>query len=207
MFDHPTSSRNMLKSDKNIFGAAFIKNLQDGDEACFNQLFEYFAAKIYNFAFSYLKDKTETEELVQIVFVKFWEKKEKLSASENVKGYLFKIAVNSLYDFIRSKKRLHVFQSILDDSIQIGSNSTWDEVVSRDLIEQYQELLKQMPEKRRLIFEMSRNEGKSHQEIATQLGISIRTVENQIHRGVAFLKSNLQANQYLLVLFVSLFVD
>ncbi len=178
--------------------------LREGSKDAFRILYDRYGAKIYRFALGYLKSEQDAEELVQDVFLKFWTKRDLLNASGNIRAYLYKVAVNSIYDFIRRKNLELAFQEFVNGQPN-EDDSTWEEVVYNDLAAQLDQLMAQMPEQRRKIFKMSKEKGLSNDEIAESLGLSKRTVENQIYRGTAFLKEKLNHNSILSVLFFCLF--
>ncbi len=180
------------------------KFLREGSKDAFRVLYDRYGIKIHRFAFGYLKSEEEAEELVQDVFLKLWDKRHLLNDSGNIKSYLYKVAVNTIYDFIRRKNLEQAFQEFATGRTE-EADHTWDEVVYNDMMAQIDRLMEQMPEQRRKIFKMSKEEGLSHDEIAETLGLSKRTVENQVYRATTFLRDKLKRNSVLAVLFISLF--
>ncbi|POY35101.1 RNA polymerase subunit sigma-70 [Solitalea longa] len=174
---------------------------RDFDEAMFKELFDLYASRIYKFGNSYLKSSLDAEELVQDVFVRVWNKRQELDLSKNIQSYIFKIAVNLIYDQLRKRKlekmhaELSVFQQTEED------DSTWNKLALNDLQSQLNTLVAQMPEQRRQVFTMSRFDGLSYDEIAQQLNISKRTVENQVYRAMAFLKEHIDSRYILYIAF------
>ena len=178
-----------------------VEQLRGGSKEAFRILFDAVGPKIHAFAFSYLKNEADAEELLQEVFLKLWEIRATLDSSKNIKSFLFKICINLIYDFIRRK---NVEQAYLDYSGTNNSssvNSTWDEVVYSDMLNNLQQLVVSMPEQRQRIFRMSKEEGLSNEEIASQLDLSRRTVENQLYRAVSFLKEKLGTGSIPALLF------
>ncbi len=178
--------------------------LREGSKDAFHILYNRYGAKIHRFALGYLKSEQDAEELVQDVFLKLWTKRDSLNISGNIRAYLYKVAVNSIYDFIRRKNLELAFQEFGNGHTD-ENNGTWDEVVYNDLAAQLNQLMAQMPEQRRKVFRMSKEKGLSNDEIAESLGLSKRTVENQIYRATAFLKDKLKQNSVLSLLFFYLF--
>jgi RNA polymerase sigma-70 factor (family 1) len=181
-----------------------IRLLGEGSKEAFHLLYVRYGSKIRKFARSYLKQEQDSEELVQDVFLKLWDKKEMLDSLGNLRAFIYKIAVNSIYDFIRRK---NIEQAFLDYS-KAGtevSDQTWDEVVFKDMLFHVTQLIKKMPDQRRKIFIMSKKEGLSNDEIAEALHLSKRTVENQLYRATSFLKKNMSLNSASSALFFYLF--
>ena len=178
--------------------------LREGSKDSFRILYNRYGTKINHFARSYLKSEHDAEELVQDVFLKLWDKREVLDSSKNIRAFIYKIAINSIYDFIRRK---NIEQAYFDYSNgkQDIADSTWHEVVYNDMLAQINRLIEQMPEQRRKIFQMNKEEGLSNDEIAKTLGLSKRTVENQLYRATIFMKKNLNPESLLSLLFFCLF--
>ena len=193
-----------LRISSDIQDQELIPLLREGSKDAFRVLYDRYGAKIHRFAFSYLKSEHDAEELIQDVFLKLWAKRDSLNVNGNVRAYLYKVAVNSIYDFIRRKNLELAFQEFAGGKTDEVDN-TWDEVVYNDLAAQLDQLMSQMPAQRRKIFKMSKEKGLSNDEIAESLGLSKRTVENQIYRATAFLKDNLKQNSVLSLLFFFLF--
>lgn len=181
-----------------------VCRLREGSKDAFRTLYDRYGLKIHRFAFSYLKSEHDAEELVQEVFLKLWDKKAMLDSSLNIRSFIFKIAVNTIYDFIRRKNVEKAFHDFTLGNVEYA-NETWHEVVYNDMLGQIQGLIEKMPSQRQKIFNLSKEQGLTNDEIAESLGLSKRTVENQIYRATAFLKKNLNLDSSIAVLFFYLF--
>jgi RNA polymerase sigma-70 factor (ECF subfamily) len=104
---------NSIKNNDN----QIIEQLKAGSKDEFLCLYDAYGPKIHAFSLSYLKNVADAEELLQEVFLKLWEVRDKLDSSKNIKSFLFKICINLIYDFIRRK---NIEQTYLDYS---GSNN------------------------------------------------------------------------------------
>ena len=168
-----------------------IEQLKVGSKEAFRLLFDTIGPKIHAFAMSYLKNEVDAEELLQEVFLKLWEVRATLDSSKNIKSFLFKICINLIYDFIRRK---NIEQAYLDYS---GKNhpaygeSTWHDVIYNDMLNNLHQVVAAMPVQRQRIFKLSKEENLTTKEIAEQLNLSRRTVENQLYRAISFLKEKL----------------
>ncbi len=178
-----------------------IVNLKAGQKKAFGELFELYGSKIYRFALAYLKCKPDAEELMQDVFLKVWENRQNLDPSRNVKAYIFKIAVNCVYDFIRKKNIEKAFLDCTKENFLPGAKSLWHEVIWNDMLSRLNDLVMKMPEQRQLIFLLSREEGLSNGEIAKKLNLSKRTVENQLYRATQYLREHFNTDTLFLFLF------
>ena len=178
-----------------------VEQLKAGSKDAFRFLFDTLGPKIHAFAMSYLKNNADAEELLQEVFLKLWDIRTTLDSSKNIKSFLFKICINLVYDFIRRK---NIEQAYLDYSGQNNPSiidNTWHEVIYNDMLNNLQQLVATMPEKRQQIFRLSREDGLSNEEIAKQLDLSKRTVENQLYKALSFLKEALGTGSVSALLF------
>ena len=181
------------------------KLIKEGNKSAYERLFKEYAPKIYHFSLSYLHNVADSEELVQDVFLKIWEKREMLDQSGNLKAFIYKVAINTIYDFIRRKNVEYAFKDYVEAHADNSSTNTWHEVIYNEMQGQLNNLIEQFPEQRKKIFKMSKQEGLTNDEIAKELNLSKRTVENQLYRAIAFLKENLKNESLTALLFFYLF--
>ncbi len=179
--------------------------IKAGDKEAFEALFKKFSKRIYYFSISYLKNENDAEEIVQELFIRIWNKRANLDQAKNIKAYLFKIAVNIIYDYIRHKNIEDAFKEYAKVNFDISSNETWHQVAFDDMKIKMDKLVSMMPQQRRKIFLMSREDGLSNEEIAHKIGVSKRTVENHLYRAISFLKEHFAENSLYSLLFLYLF--
>lgn len=189
---------------KNTTDAKLTYLIKTGEKEAFQELFERYAPRIYQFSFSYLKNKADAEGLVQDVFLILWEKRETLDQSKNIKAFIFKLAVNTIYDFIRRKNIEGAYKDFASANFEPQPDSTWHQVIFDEMLGKLDVLVKQMPTERQKIFRLSRENGLTNDEIASKLNLSRRTVENQLYRAIAFLKKHFRNDSLFALLFLSL---
>ncbi len=182
-----------------------VRDLKKGNSIAFNTLFYTYSSKLYHFALSYLKSNAEAEELVQEVFLKIWEKKETFKEEYQFSSYLFTIAYNYIRKYFRSKALLNKYLELTspDDQKAALVSPDVDYLSLKRLVDQ---LIKEMPEKRKLVFQKSRWEGKNVKTIAQEMKISQRTVENHLNLALKFLKQHLKNENTAGLLFFWLFL-
>jgi RNA polymerase sigma-70 factor (ECF subfamily) len=181
--------------------------IQKDDQVAFYNLYERYCRRLYGFVFRYIKQKEDAEEIVQEVFVKIWESRNKIDAYSSFESFLFTIAYNTTISLLRKrtseKKYLEHLQSLqhpddLPDLI--------DEIHFNELNERVQLLLNELTPRQKEIYHLSREEGLSHDEIAKKLDISVNTVKKHMVNTLAFLKSQIDSNLSINLLFAYLFL-
>lgn len=182
-----------------------VRNLSKGNLLAFNTLYNEYSGRLYRFAYGYLKSEPEAEELVQEVFTIIWEKRADLKEELSFKSFLFTIAFNIIRKHFRTKAYLsdYLKAEISDDlDMQTSHKITYD-----SLYQYINELVNQLPGRRKEIFIKSRFEGLSIKEIAEKLKISHKTVENQLTDALKFIRTNLNRENIPVILFFILFIS
>lgn len=177
------------------------------DESAFELLYERHSRQLLSFAASYLPDFFDAEEIVQSLFVELWEKREQIDPSRFSKSYLYRIAVNKVFNLLKQqvveKKYLQYLSELETDT----ANETERKIYREELAGIVEQLLMKLPEQQRKIFYMSRWDGLSHKEIADRLQISVRTVENQVYRAFKYIRENIQTDYFILFLISDLLIS
>ena len=175
-------------------------------------LYKQYWEKVYHFCGLYLNNRDVAEDVVQEVFIKVWESREFIREDDNFKGLLFIITRNLIFNHHRKNVNedfykmtvlsamdtftLHISRdpeelAKAEESESENEDDTEEEITAYNLGEYIDHLIEELPERRRVIFNLSRKEHKSYKEIAFQLNISEKTVENQISEALKFLKKNI----------------
>ncbi len=194
-----------MQENKSNSEQLLVRSLSKGNLLAFNSLYRGYSNRLYRFAFGYLKSEDEAEELVQEVFTIIWEKRAELKDELSFKSFLFTIAFNIIRKHFRTKSYMfEYFKNEVGDDLDFSTSKT----VTYESLKQYiTELADRMPERRKEIFIKSRLEGFSIKEIAEQLNISHKTVENQLSEALKFIRSNLKRENLSAILFFILFVS
>jgi RNA polymerase sigma-70 factor (ECF subfamily) len=178
-----------------------VSQLKEGSKDAYQLLFNRYAPRIFAFALSYLKRREDAEELLQEIFLRLWEIRTTLDDSKNIKSLLFKICINLIYDFIRRKNIEQAYLVFAGNNDQSNADSTWHEVIYHDMLMLMNRLVETMPDQRRLIFRLSKEDGLSNDEIAIRLQLSKRTVENQLYRAISYLRERIGQSSLPLLLY------
>jgi len=196
-----------LKNDQLHSEQQLISILRKGSPFAFELLFERYSQKLYRFSLSYLKSETEAEEIVQDVFLKLWENRNKLRNETSFQSYLFTIAFNAIRKHFNRKNRDERFRSDLLETISEENPSLENHLDFETLVGKLDELIEQMPLRRKEIFLKRKKEEKSVHDIATEMHISPKTVENQITEAMKYLKEEFGNDRISGMLFFYIFLD
>lgn len=143
------------------------------------------------YANGFLRSRDEAEEVVQAVFIQFWEKRNNLEIEISLKSYLYRAVRNGALNKIKHEKvKLEYAGYAKSSNADIEAPSENLEV--EELQFKIRHALMKLPEQCRKVFELSRFEELKYAEIAERLGISVKTVENQMGKALRIMREQLQ---------------
>lgn len=183
-----------------------IKSIRKGNEKAFRSLYGLYFHKVANYAFKLLHSEEDAREVAQDVFIKLWHMRKQLEPNKSISGLIYKITKFTSIDLIR--KQQSIVRTVHYGDAPLFEGCTIDnDLNGRELYAEYLKVLDRLPEKRRRIFQMSRDENLSHKEIAAKLQISIKTVEAQIRLALQQIRKYLRdySNTMILALVINFF--
>ncbi|UGU16654.1 RNA polymerase sigma-70 factor [Sinomicrobium kalidii] len=183
---------------------SLVKKLLDHNETAFRELFDLYRNDVYAYGKSILKYNDYAEEIVQDVFLKIWLNREKLNPDLSFKSYVFTITRNLAINFLQKAANDHKLRNEIFYMSRQSCNHAENTIDDAYYNRIKQEAIAILPPKRRRIFELSRNQGMSYEEISKELGISVSTVKNQMSSALETIRNFLFAHSDLtFVLFLS----
>lgn len=156
-----------------------IKRLKQGDEPAFRTLYNSYHPRLYSFSLKFVHDPETAKELVQNVFLKVWRNRRKLNPQLSFQAYLFKIARNENFKYLKKAAREDSLKEELIQRALPTQSPAEDQLIFTEYQEIAHKAIELLPPKRRLVFEMAQ-QGLTHEEIALELGISVHTVRAQL---------------------------
>jgi RNA polymerase sigma-70 factor (family 1) len=183
-----------------------VKALKKGDAKAFDKLFSLYGNRIYHFTFGYLKSKEEAEGVVQEVFLRIWKNRKTLNPDLSFKAYLFKIAWHFILEYFEKAARRRAYQEqLIEESVNftIGNEERLNYQL---LLEKVEQLIEQLPPRQKEILIKRRKEGLAVKEIASQLEIAPKTVENHLTEALKTIQKQLGKEDISAMLFFMLFV-
>jgi RNA polymerase sigma-70 factor (family 1) len=177
-----------------------LVKLAEGDEYAFEQLYLIYSPKIYRKILQLVKQVAVAEEILQDVFVKIWEKREMLDNQKSFKSFLYTIAKNLVVDLFRraALDRQMLEKFIIENTELYNPFESIDdsETESKVIIQTALDIL---PPQRKKIYTLVKLEGKTYDEVAKLLGISISTINDHVVKATKSLKTYFDKNDVLLV--------
>jgi len=187
---------NQTITSKDLYG---FKDIRD-----FELLFKSHYQNLCSYAYLFLKDPDISEDTVQDVFYKLWKNRDAVSIKTSVKSYLFRAVRNGCMNVIEHMKVRDGYRENIEGGYNGEKQETIDHAIVSELELKIRETIDRLPAERKKIFMMSRYEGLKYREIADELGISVKTVENQMYQALGFLRENLK--EYLPLILWLIFI-
>lgn len=161
----------------------------------YEALFHAYYSPLVKYATSILKDIDDAEDIVQQTFITFWEKYTESEIHTSERALLYKAVQNACLNKLKHQKVRMAFAK--ESSFQSEKHTVVEDLEASELQQKIDGAIAEMPEQCGKIFKMSRFEQLKYQEIADQLGLSIKTIENQMGKALRIVRENLK--DYLLV--------
>lgn len=177
--------RNLLNSQKHE-DSYLVRQMEQGCKESFNLLYEKHWEFAYREAYMRLKNTDDAKDIVQEIFTHIWLKRETLHI-ENLPAYLNVAVRNKVLKFVAKQKLSHPYYKLLENipELQMKSDS---HILAKEFFKAYDALINTLPSKKQLIFRLRYQEDLPTKDIAKHLGISRKTVQNQLGKAIEQLR-------------------
>ena len=182
----------LLKSNEKI-----VAGLKQGDEGALKSVFNHLHEHVFFTALKFLKSDDLAKEVVQDVFIKLWESRKRLDANKSLEAYIMTICRNHIFNILKKAKRDSEILKEIYTNQPLKQESALDEIIFNDYKEIAQKAIESLPEKRKKIFLLCKEDGKSYAEIAQSLNISTGTVRDHIVKAGKTIRAYLTTNAEL----------
>lgn len=188
---------NMIKQEQKLI------NLKQGDEIAFEELYHFYRERIYLSALQLVKSHELAQEILQDVFMKLWQNRMGIDLTRNFEAYLFKIMRTTSYDYFRKialdQERM---EFLIVQTNKIQTATVENDISYKEAKSHLEEILLQLPEKRREVYRMCKLEGRSHEEVSELLNVSPATINNHIVKASRFVRTHFKPEFYLILFFL-----
>lgn len=184
-----------------------FKNLAKDDASAFATIFELYKKRVFGVALNMLKSETEAEEIVQDVFLSIWLSKAKLGAVNDPEAYLFTITYNTIYAHLKKASRnQQLLKTIISHLTEI-QNTTDETIDANETNKLINEAIQQLPPQQRMVYELSKQEGLSYDEVAERMRLSRNTVRNHLAEAMKTIRAFLKKATMLLMALMVFLID
>ena len=172
--------------------SVLVSALKQDRLGAFECLYSRYRKIVYSFSLKYLLDSEEARELVQTVFINLWEHRKFLDEKKPVKSYIYKSAVNSIYNVLKKKavRRRYMLSQLQKPE---ETSNPYDQIFYSDLDEKIRAVIDSLSPQQKKIYDFKSRDGLTFEEIADKLHLSVRTIENQIYRVNKLLKKHFRS--------------
>lgn len=176
--------------------------IRTGNNKAFRELYDRYHVQMYYIAKKYVKSSDLAEDAVQDIFVKLWEKRNRIDDSKSIKAFLFTMLRNHVLNMIRDRRDEIVSITDVASKRLPRQNLTEDDLVYKEYHEIVQQGLKELSDRKREVFELKTLQGHSNSEVAELLNINIRTVKTHFYNSSKFMREYLRNHAGLLGLLI-----
>jgi len=183
-----------------------LNRLQLDDRSALKELFEAYYPMVCQAIRRFVQDTSTCEDLAQEVFLRFWQKRNKINIDSNLPAYIRRMAINEALAYHRRNKRFQdeEFTPGMEHDTDPGAE---EQYLHGELKDNITAAIDTLPPKCRMVFKLSRFEELTYKEIADKMDISVKTVENQMSKALRVLRERLHSylNLFILILWSNFF--
>ncbi|MET6997183.1 RNA polymerase sigma factor [Chitinophaga defluvii] len=183
-------SKHLLPNEQEL-----LIQLQSGSHAAFSELYRHYSEQLYYNILAMVKDPVVTEELLQDIFVRIWQKREHLHIEQHFAGYLFQVSRNCVIDFFHKIQREQEIYNRIKALATDQYTHIEEALTDKENSELFQKAVAALPPQRRKVFELCKVQGLSYQQASEQLGVSLSTIKDHMAKARDFIKEFILNNQ------------
>lgn len=176
---------------QDISDQSWLAAISTGDEAAFRCLFDRYRGRIYTYALRLSENTSLADEVVQDVFLKVWLKRKDLPGIENFSAWLYAIARNRLFDMMKQQAREQQTRESVQQEVAPSANNAELSLLEKEQQVLLRDALAKLSPRQQLIYNLSRNRGMKHEEIAHTLNISRNTVKTHLVHALRVIKEHI----------------
>jgi RNA polymerase sigma-70 factor (family 1) len=198
----PTAYKTTALSLPTPYEKDLLRQIAEGNETAFKTLFEKYRNKLYHYLLHITKSREVAEEIVLDVFLKLWLGKEMVREIDHFDAFLFRVAQNKAIDFLRSANRDHTLRHFVWEEMQTAGERADSRVICTEIETTIRQAVSHLSPQRQLVYQMSREDNLTHDQIASRLNLSKNTIKNHITESVRFIRGYLHNHEELIILII-----
>ena len=186
----------------------WVSYLQQGDEHAFRALYDTYHQRLYQFSLRFTHSSEDAKEIVQNTFLKLWQHRARLDPQRPLEPYLYRVAKNENLKFLQKIAHHHDLQKMVYQRMEVTAASPEQDAIFVEYQIIAAQAIAALPPKRKLVYEMMHEQGKTVKEIAAVMGISVQTVRTQLSQALQSIRGYLKQHadiSLLLALLTELF--
>lgn len=189
----------------------FNSRIKDGDACAFETFFKLTHLRVLSYSKLFISDSNQADDLVQDCYLKLWEKRHTIKASQSVESLLFVMLRHRCLNYLRDKKFYYSDSDInsikeidLQHLFELDFTGVENKSIEEELVDAIRLEIENLPEKRKLVFIKSKIDGMKNREIADELGISLKAVEKHLHQAKEQIQKSLLVKYPMLVMLIAM---
>jgi len=180
-----------------------VKEIKAGSQQAFGEVYDLYSKPLYRNIFRLVKDEFVAEELLQDLFLKIWQHREKIDPEKSFKSFLYKVAENLVYTHFRKiAKDKRMIDHLTNLSTEYDSNAE-ELIIKKEGHHLLKLAIESLSPQRKHIYTLCKLEGKSYDEVSTELGISTSTIQDHIVKGNKAVKKFLESHHHMAVALIT----
>lgn len=177
-----------------------IRRLKQSDYKAFNRIYELYAKPLFAYSMQYTKQIEDAEEIVQDVFVRLWNQRDRVRLEDTLRPLLFIMARHLLINAYRTRVNQPAYEDYLNYADKLSVDDAKNRIEYSDFLKTFRKALSALPRTQQIVIELSRLQQMSVKEIAMRLSLSEQTVKNQLSLGIKRLRESLDKSLWLIIL-------
>ncbi|MBN9383091.1 MAG: RNA polymerase sigma-70 factor [Chitinophagaceae bacterium] len=173
-----------------------LLQISEGRQTAFREVYVLFYKRLFHFAFAIVKTRELSEEIVEDVFVKLWQKHADARGIQNLRVYLYTATKNTALNYLSKKARESITEPFDHIQIELNDSAVTPEqiLITAEMYKKIQAAVEALPPRCKMIFKLVREDGLRYKEIAEILNISVNTIDVQMAIAVKRIASALEAD-------------
>jgi len=174
--------------DKNHSDLYLFEKVKSGDQKSFDLLFQKYYNSLCNYAYLYLKENAQTEELVADVYLKIWNNRQSIEIRTNLKSYFLRSTHNEVISYLRKSRLQTVSLEHNSDLGEVFEETPETLLINKETCNTFGSMINELPKQAGLVFRLHKVDGLSYKQIAEVLELSIKTVDNHMGRALKIIR-------------------